>query len=102
MPARASPCKTAGRLLKKSTRSGKTHSAPATTLAIARPRCTPQTVTSKIAITTPVGISHVHGYGSCRRDLCDIRLPPTLEGQASALGGHLEPDCGDYMCERST
>src|SRR5215218_1487833 len=90
MPAPASPCRTASRLLNKSARSGTTQSAPATTLAIARPRCTAQTITSKIVITTHVGISHVHGYGLCRRDLCDIKLPPTLEGRTSALGGHTD------------
>jgi hypothetical protein len=75
MPAAASPAKTAGRLLNSSTRVGSAQPAPAITLAMPRPRCTPQASSIKITEAAPSGSSQVHGYGSRRRDCCDIGIP---------------------------
>jgi hypothetical protein len=86
-PAPASPRNTAGRLLNRSTSGGNLQPAPLNTLAVARPRCTPQASTNKITKAIPTGNSHVHGYGSCRRDCCDITLPPTSKGRTSIPGG---------------
>jgi hypothetical protein len=69
-------------------RLGNAQPAPATTLAMPRPRCAPQTSSIKITKTTPSGISHVHGYGSRRRDCCDIRLPPTTKRANKHPSGH--------------
>jgi hypothetical protein len=46
----------------------KTPVATASTLATARPRCTPKMIKTNTAKMTPSGNSQVHGHGSCRRD----------------------------------